>query len=187
LIVVIIAYFHPSVVAAILFTLPFNPVAGSGHAALPPLPPPAAKDASSPQAAGAPPIVASSQSSPPLPSLCSQSVVVVTSNADASKRGLSSSCMDVAPMSHVGLAPAASYKAEAESKASPRHGVVSLTGRLRVGSVEPTQLSPVGSAALPDSQSHWSRALLPSQVERLPQSSSLELPDGGWFGLGAVF
>ena len=90
-------------------------------------------------------------------------------------------------MSHVGLAPAASYKAEAESKASPRHGVVSLTGRLRVGSVEPTQLSPVGSAALPDSQSHWSRALLPSQVERLPQSSSLELPDGGWFGLGAVF
>ena len=68
-----------------------------------------------------------------------------------------------------------------------RGAVVGLTGRLRVGGVEPAQLLPVGAAALPDSQSHRSRASSPSREGRSPQSSSLELPDGDWFGLGVIF
>ncbi len=68
-----------------------------------------------------------------------------------------------------------------------RGAVVGLTGRLRVGSVEPAQLLPVGAAALPDSQSHRSRASLPSREGHSPWSSSLELPDGDWFDLGVIF
>ncbi len=112
----IIAYFNPSIVAAISFALPFIPSPAVGHAALPPPPPSAARDASPLQAVVAPPIVASSQSPPPSLSLCSRPVAVVTAIANASKRRPSLSCVDAAPMSHAGAAPAASYKAEAESK-----------------------------------------------------------------------
>jgi hypothetical protein len=62
--------------------------------------------------------------------------------------------------------------------------VVGLTGRLQVGGVKPAQLLPVGAAALPDSQSHRSWASLPSREGHLPRSSSLELPNGDWFGIG---
>ena len=48
--------------------------------------------------------------------MCSQPVAVFTAIADTSKRGPSLSCADAAPMSHAGVAPAASYKAESESK-----------------------------------------------------------------------
>jgi hypothetical protein len=124
--------------------------------------------------------------SPPSLSLCSQPVAVVTAIAEASKRGPSLSYADAAPMSHAGAAPAAS-KPEAESKVEAEARLSGLTGRLRVGGVEPAQLLPVGAAALPDSQSHRSRASLPSREGRSPRSSSLELPDGDWFGLGVIF
>ncbi len=148
----IIAYFHPSVVAAILFALPFIPSPAVGHAALPPPPPPAARDTSPPRAVVAPPIVASSQSPPPLLSLCSQPVAIVAAIADALKRGSSLSCADAAPMSHAGAAPAASYKAEAESK-------VEAEARLSV-----SQVDSEWAASSPRSCCRWGQP--PSQTPR---------------------
>ncbi len=148
----IIAYFHPSIVAAILFALLFIPSPAVGHAALPPPPPPATRDASPPRAVIAPPIIASSQSPPPSLSLYSRPVTVVTAIADASKRGPSLSCADAAPMSQAGAAPAASYKAEAKSK-------VEAEARLSV-----SQVNSKWAASSPRSCCWWGR--LPSQTPR---------------------
>jgi hypothetical protein len=108
---------------------PVHPVAGSWTCSITTTAPTGRKGRVPPASCCSPPIVASSQSPPPLLSLCSRPVAIVTTIADASKRGPSLSCADAAPMSHAGAAPAASYKAEAKSK-------VEAEARLSVSQVD---------------------------------------------------
>jgi hypothetical protein len=86
-----------------------------------------------------------------------------------------------------GRGPGGVLQGQGRVQGRGRGTVVGFTGRIRVGGVEPVQLLPVGAAALPDSQSHRSRALSPSREGRSPRSSSLELPNGDWFGLEVIF